>query len=1734
MRVVIDLQSCQNGSADRGIGRYALAMSRAMIRNGRDRHTFRILLSDRFPERIARVRAAFTDLLEPHEIVVGAALHHVGSAIDENQWRARAGEVAWADFLESFAPDAYFTPSLFEGSWDDTITSVEASDYVRAATLYDLIPLEDPDGYLPGDGNKSAYARKVAYLKRCDHLFSISAHSKSEAIGHLGLEADRIVVTPLGVEPAFSPAKLKPERVQQLRRRYRLRDRFIITASPFETRKNINGLIAGLAGVPAAARKGVQLLIAGKMDAHARHVISSVAEREGLAPHEVLLPGFVPDQDLIDLYRICDAMVFPSLSEGFGLPPLEAMACGAAVLASNTTSLPEVVSRKDATFDPADIGDISRAIERVLTDDAFRAALRAYGPKRAARFSWDRSASLILETLEAAVLKRRSDAVKRETSPVATAVSQKPRSLAVVTTGGIPHSRESTLVREWIRVLSTSYDVSIFAFDADLGRDVTLPLETRSLDEFVSLGGAYDRALYILDSSRVDTALPVMAARPGALLLYDRLAPTDQRSVSLSQVADLRAQGGWRSVLEGMSGGTSWQPGAAAIKLAHGAAVEGDSPFAARVPTVTARVAGPAKGIERYFKMARGIPEDASDVWAAFVSDDEAAEAVLRAFRRQREATRRKAWLLLIPALSAMVEGPVEGRVFVMPNGFTHPYTEVMAAATGVFIDEALPAATRRRLEADAALFGLALLPADFEPPAKPRAKPKTSVATRLAEDRAFLDIVARLLDQAPPPRVVDAELARRMPPIAGHKRPEPDDLRHVATVLSQNMERHRPGALLIDVTSALNVPAAGLQGTVRRFLRGLLTADGDVRFVAYDGRTWFEAGSLVSALLAVPGPRDEMFWPAEADRLIQFDLLGGLGRPDDAPMAGVRLVQAEVSDLVHARPDLTEDVAAAVAEAVRMEIAGAGLVALGGPVRRRETDGGVTLAFGTSPGQPADPHTAPATARLAAALSTKPKALDARLNVGFTIQGHVLGTYSLAVVNRRMAAVLDAAYPGRVDYLPMETHPVSDLSGVPVEERELIQRLVKPAKRSKLHVTVSQHWPVQPPASRSGVGIGMVMWEESHLPGSMVSVLNSSFDGALMPVRTVQKALIDSGVHIPTVLTGLAADIEPYRDVCRREGPAKTFLHVSSCFPRKGVDVLLEAWGRAFTARDGVTLVIKTFPNPHNDVHDQVHALSRRYPEMAPIHILNRDMERDELVELYRDADVMVLPTRGEGYNLPALEAMAAGLPLITTGYGGHRDFAGPADARLIDFRFGLSGSHVRDAVSYWVEPSVEDLAEALREQVRPDAQHAIERRRRHAALSAAAAVDPQRWVAAVTDFSRSLVEPIDRSPVRTDWVTTWAIRCGIAEYSRFLIDHMDETWRDHLTIVADDRTDAEAELAPHRLGWGVGGHFDPQRLLQDIAATDAEAVVLQHQDGLIEWHHLATLLEDQRLLARTTVIELHVVRTMARLADEVRARVIAALGRADRVLVHSIDDLNLLKDYGLIDNVALFPHGAIKPDTAPPEVRALGPGSAPVIGCHGFFFRHKRVDAVIRACAELRARWPGLRLRLVNARYPDPSSDDAIAHARAVAEEVGMADAIDWHTDFLPVDEIRRLLAGCDLLVLPYDETGDSASGAVRVAMSAQVPTLTTPVKIFTDVEGAVAHVASNETAPLAAEIGRLLESRPERARIQGRIVDWLALHDWRRMAGNLEGMVKALAFARRRDRAAADAEAPAAAAE
>lgn len=749
--------------------------------------------------------------------------------------------------------------------------------------------------------------------------------------------------------------------------------------------------------------------------------------------------------------------------------------------------------------------------------------------------------------------------------------------------------------------------------------------------------------------------------------------------------------------------------------------------------------------------------------------------------------------------------------------------------------------------------------------------------------------------------------------------------------------------------------------------------------------------------------------------------------------------------------------------------------------------------------------------------------------NLQTTFIGHVEGAYSLAAVNRSMALTMEAVRPGHQRVIPWENGSHFDPAKIPEAQKSLLGSLISRGKPpTEPQIVISQHYPIHV-ADIPGHRLAMIFWEESLLPDHMVQLLNDGFEAILAPTEFVRKALIDSGVWRPILNVGYAPDLSRYRNIGaeRTENAASpapfTLLHVSSCFPRKGVDILIAAFARAFRREDNVELVIKTFANPHNTVMQQVADLRAKDPGIGAINVIEQDYNDDEMLALFRRCDAMVLPTRGEGFNLPAAEAMAARMPLITTGHGGHLDFTTSDNCRLIDFRFALSESHVTRDLSLWVEPDVEDLTQSLRglHRDRLDQASLSNRKARQAAKDITDALAPALWVDRLTQGVVDLVSRGSNESLRLGWVSTWDVKCGVAEYSRFLLSDLRATSDDiKINILGDDRTDELKRFEHGKIvkAWSL---LDDQavmaQLARGVAVNDPHILVIQHQPGLISWLNLAHLLQDTRLKVRKTVVVLHSVPTLAQLPEKDRHSVIAALRGATRLLVHQVSDINRLKDYGLVANVTHFPHGA-PPRFKAADARPLSRDDAPVIGSYGFFLPGKGISKLIRALPHLRQEWPRIRLRLVNAEYDSPVSAVEIAACKALAQSIGVDDAIEWNTEFQADNNSLKLLADCDLLVLPYDESNESASGAVRIALASGTPVAVTPAAIFDELGEAVFKFSGFEQNLINQDITRLLRDAQARRQKQDDASAWLSQRQWPILARRLNGLLRGLHASRK----------------
>jgi glycosyltransferase involved in cell wall biosynthesis len=518
MRIVIDLQSCQSESRFRGIGRYSMALAKAMARQA-DNHEIWLALNDRFPDTIPAIRHEFDGLVPRDRIAVFAVNGPVAESNPANLWRTRGAERIREYFLAGLHPDVVHVTSLFEGWVDDAVSSVGAFDrnLPTAATLYDLIPLVHQEIYLPDNQTRNHYMGKIQSLRNASCLLAISDYTRQEAVRTLGLREESIVNISSAVDACFEPRDIAPEEKQALCNRYGITRSFVMHVGGDEDRKNAAGLITAFSYLPPDVRSNHQLVIAGRIGEESSARLLRHAKTAGLRHDDLVLTRYVPDDDLVALYNLCTLFAFPSLYEGFGLPVLEAMACGAPVIASDTTSIPEVVGRTDALFDPARPEAITEKMQQALTDEGFRQSLRSHGLEQARKFSWDESAKKAIAAFESL-----HEQELEKTRAAVALPKERPR-LAFVSPLPPEQSDISTYSAELLPQLARFYDVTLIIDQEGISdHALTASFPARDVAWFEAHANDFDRILYQLGNSAFHKHMFALLRRyPGVVVLHD-------------------------------------------------------------------------------------------------------------------------------------------------------------------------------------------------------------------------------------------------------------------------------------------------------------------------------------------------------------------------------------------------------------------------------------------------------------------------------------------------------------------------------------------------------------------------------------------------------------------------------------------------------------------------------------------------------------------------------------------------------------------------------------------------------------------------------------------------------------------------------------------------------------------------------------------------------------------------------------------------------------------------------------------------------------------------------------------------------------------------------------------------------------------------------------------------------------------------------------------------------------
>jgi glycosyltransferase involved in cell wall biosynthesis len=360
-----------------GIGHYTFELARALAQ---------ACPSDEF-ELISPTPSSFPEEPERGWPTNLRALSPPGTLLNRRWWA-----VGLPLYLRRAGLDIFHGTNYEAPLWNSGCTVV---------TIHDLSLL------LHADKHEERLARRARrrlplVARRAAMIITATESVKREICEHLSVSADRVAVTPYA--PRSILRSLSEAQAGEVRRRLGVEDQFILFVGTVEPRKNLPALVRAFAEVLTHTAFRPQLVIAGRKGWLTEELDSLIA-RSGIG-ERLLLTGYVSEEELAALYSSCRMCVYPSLYEGFGLPPLEAMACGAPVITSNIETIVETVGTAARLVSPTDVQAIARAIAELLRDEKERRRLSQAGRERAARFTWEKTAHLTLEVYREA-LKRR-------------------------------------------------------------------------------------------------------------------------------------------------------------------------------------------------------------------------------------------------------------------------------------------------------------------------------------------------------------------------------------------------------------------------------------------------------------------------------------------------------------------------------------------------------------------------------------------------------------------------------------------------------------------------------------------------------------------------------------------------------------------------------------------------------------------------------------------------------------------------------------------------------------------------------------------------------------------------------------------------------------------------------------------------------------------------------------------------------------------------------------------------------------------------------------------------------------------------------------------------------------------------------------------------------------------------------------------------------------------------------
>jgi glycosyltransferase involved in cell wall biosynthesis len=437
----------------------------------------------------------------------------------------RHGRVVFSDDSDLPLDAIYHVPSPFEPSPLDRLWPPSFRGLPLVVTLHDLIPAVFPDENMPDPGVRRFYWTRAEVIRQAERVLSVSQATADDAVHLFNLRPEKLSITGGGVSESFSPpASRSAVRAALEHLRPSIDAEFLLYTGGMDYRKNVGGLLTAYARLPEGLRDRYKLVLVGQLGRDdPLGPFAAQADSLGISDR-VVFTGFVSDQELALLYQGASLFVFPSLYEGFGLPVVEALACGAPAIVGRSSSLVELVDDERALFNPADPSSIEAALARALSDTELLERLRR--PEIRERYTWRRIAALTAAAYE-------------EVSPRPRPARRRRRILCVAPLPALGADGETTY--RVLEAMTDRCEIDLLVDDADAHSPPpgVEPLAVAGLERVERLRGGYDATVHWLGNS-IEYALPmhVLRSRPGIVVAYN-VRLTELYAAAASQRPDL-------------------------------------------------------------------------------------------------------------------------------------------------------------------------------------------------------------------------------------------------------------------------------------------------------------------------------------------------------------------------------------------------------------------------------------------------------------------------------------------------------------------------------------------------------------------------------------------------------------------------------------------------------------------------------------------------------------------------------------------------------------------------------------------------------------------------------------------------------------------------------------------------------------------------------------------------------------------------------------------------------------------------------------------------------------------------------------------------------------------------------------------------------------------------------------------------------------------------------------------